>query len=76
MFSSNFNKWKSIDFIIHAVAYSNKTELNGRYIKTSKENFINTLNISCYSFTKIANLFSSINDKWRKLNNFNFLWIK
>jgi len=54
------DKWNSIDFIIHAVAYSNKTELNGRYIKTSKENFINTLNISCYSFTKIANLFSPL----------------
>ena len=50
------DKWKSIDFIIHAVAYSDKAELNGRYITTSKENFINTLNISCYSFTKIANL--------------------
>ena len=53
-------KWKSIDFIIHAVAFSDKTELNGPYIKTSKENFINTLNISCYSFTKIAYLFSSL----------------
>jgi enoyl-[acyl-carrier protein] reductase I len=53
-------KWKSIDFIIHAVAYSDKTELNGKYIKTSRENFINTLNISCYSFTKIAHLFSSL----------------
>lgn len=49
-------KWKSIDFIIHAVAYSEKTELNGKYITTTKENFINTLNVSCYSFTKIANL--------------------
>ena len=39
---------------------SDKIELNGRYIKTSKENFINTLNISCYSFTKIAYLSSSL----------------
>ena len=54
------DKWKSIDFIIHAVAYSDKMELNGRYIKTSKENFINTLNVSCYSFTKIAYLSSSL----------------
>ena len=54
------DKWESIDFIIHAVAYSDKTELNGKYIKTSRENFINTLNISCYSFTKIANLFSPL----------------
>ena len=54
------NKWKSIDFVIHAVAYSDKTELNGRYITTSKENFTNTLNVSCYSFTKIAYLSSSL----------------
>ena len=53
-------KWKSLDFIIHAAAFSDKTELNGRYINTSRINFINTLHISCYSFTKIANLFSSL----------------
>ena len=49
-----------IDFIIHAVAYSDKNELNGRYIDTSKDNFINSLSISCYSFTKIAKLFQPI----------------
>ena len=54
------DKWKSMDFIIHAVAYSDKTELNGRYITTSRENFINTLHVSCYSFTKIACLASSL----------------
>jgi len=53
-------KWNSIDFVVHAVAYSDKSELNGRYITTSKNNFINTLNVSCYSFTKIARLFSSM----------------
>tara|TARA_B100000686_G_C16791666_1_gene979141 strand:- start:1007 stop:1777 length:771 start_codon:yes stop_codon:yes gene_type:complete len=47
-------KWENIDFVIHAVAYSDKNELNGRYLDTSKENFIKTLNISCYSFTEIA----------------------
>jgi enoyl-[acyl-carrier protein] reductase I len=49
-----------IDFIIHAVAYSDKTELNGRYIDTSKDNFINSLSISCYSFTRIAKIFQPI----------------
>ena len=48
------DKFKNIDFIIHAAAFSDKSELNGRYINTSKENFINTLNISCFSFTEIA----------------------
>ena len=49
-----------IDFIIHAVAYSDKNELNGRYLDTSKDNFINSLSISCYSFTRIAKLFQPI----------------
>jgi len=56
-------KWQKLDFIIHAVAYSDKDELNGRYIDTSKDNFIKSLNISCFSFTKIAKLTESlIND--------------
>ena len=50
------NKWGKIDFVIHAVAFSDKNELNGRYIDTSKNNFINSLNISCYSFTNLAKL--------------------
>ena len=57
------NKFGTIDFIIHAVAYSNKNELNGRYIETSKDNFINSLSISCFSFTKIAKVFQPIINK-------------
>jgi len=53
-------KFGTIDFIIHAVAYSDKNELNGRYIDASKDNFINSLSISCFSFTKIAKLFQPI----------------
>ena len=48
------NKWGSLDFIVHAIAYSDKSELTGRFIDTSKENFINTLSISCFSFIDIA----------------------
>lgn len=47
-------KWGSIDFIVHAVAYSDKNELRGKYVDTTQENFINTMNISCYSFTSVA----------------------
>ncbi|MBD1147265.1 enoyl-ACP reductase [Pelagibacterales bacterium SAG-MED31] len=54
------NKFGKIDFIIHAVAFSDKNELNGRYIETSKDNFINSLSVSCYSFTMIAKLFQPI----------------
>ena len=54
------NKWGKIDFIVHSVAYSDKNELSGEYLNTSKENFLNTLLISCYSFTEIAQKFSDI----------------
>ena len=46
--------WNSIDFIIHAIAYSDKEELSGRYLDTTSDNFLNTLNISCFSLTTIA----------------------
>ncbi len=46
--------WGRIDFIVHAIAFSDKDELKGGYIETSRENFLNTLDISCYSFTSVA----------------------
>jgi enoyl-[acyl-carrier protein] reductase I len=47
-------KWGGIDFLVHAVAYSNKEELKGAYIDTSPENFALTMNVSCYSFTAVC----------------------
>jgi enoyl-[acyl-carrier protein] reductase I len=46
--------WGSLDFVVHAIAYSDKGELDGRYVDTTAQNFANTLLISCYSFTAIA----------------------
>ena len=46
--------WGNIDFALHAIAYSDRDELKGRYLDTSRENFANTLDISCYSFTALA----------------------
>lgn len=53
-------KFQNIDFVIHAAAFSDKNELNGKYINTSKDNFIKTLNISCFSFTEISKYASEI----------------
>lgn len=53
MFKEIVKKWGEIDFIVHAVAYSDKEELKGRYVDTSLKNFLNTMHISCYSFTSI-----------------------
>ena len=47
-------RWGALDFVVHAIAYSDKDELDGRYVDTSQENFSKTLLISCYSFTAIA----------------------
>lgn len=46
--------WGKLDFIVHCIAFSDKDELTGRYIETSEENFNRSLNISCYSFTAVA----------------------
>ena len=47
-------QWGSLDFVVHAIAYSDKNELKGRYVDTSLDNFLLSMNISCYSFTAIA----------------------
>jgi enoyl-[acyl-carrier protein] reductase I len=46
--------WESIDFVVHAIAFSDKSELKGRYADTSRENFVRTMLISCFSFTEVA----------------------
>lgn len=48
------DEWGTIDFVIHAIAYSDKNELAGRFIHTTRDNFKNSLAISCYSFIDIA----------------------
>jgi enoyl-[acyl-carrier protein] reductase I len=48
------DKWGEIDFVVHAIAYSDKEELKGRYVDTSRDNFAMSMDISCYSFTAIC----------------------
>ena len=53
-FFKNLNEdFGNLDFIVHAVAFSDKEELKGDYVDTSKDNFLNTMEISCYSFTAL-----------------------
>ncbi|MDC0146371.1 enoyl-ACP reductase FabI [Amylibacter sp.] len=54
LFSELENKWGKIDFIVHAIGFSDKNELRGRYVDTSAENFRMTMDISVYSFTAVA----------------------
>lgn len=53
-FATLKEKWGSIDFVVHAIAYSNKDELTGRFRDTSADNFKNSMHISCFSFIDVA----------------------
>tara|TARA_B110000503_G_C7170345_1_gene423955 strand:- start:2709 stop:3512 length:804 start_codon:yes stop_codon:yes gene_type:complete len=54
LFETVGKRWGKIDFIIHGIAFADKDELRGRYIDTSLPNFLNSMNISCYSLTALA----------------------
>ncbi|MDP5347630.1 MAG: SDR family oxidoreductase, partial [Paracoccaceae bacterium] len=47
-------RWPTIDFVVHAIAFSDKNELTGRFLNTSRANFRNSLDISCYSLIEVA----------------------
>jgi enoyl-[acyl-carrier protein] reductase I len=54
VFGELARQWDRLDFLVHAIAFSDKAELDGRYVDTTKENFTQTMLISCYSFTALA----------------------
>ncbi len=54
VFAALKEKWGSLDFLVHAIGFSDKNELKGRYADTSRENFSRTMVISCFSFTEVA----------------------
>jgi enoyl-[acyl-carrier protein] reductase I len=53
LFDALKERWDSLDFIVHAIGFSDKSELRGRYVDTSKDNFTMTMDISVYSFTSV-----------------------
>jgi len=54
VFETLKDRWGSLDFIVHAIAFSDRSELKGRYANTSRENFNRTMLVSCFSFTEVA----------------------
>ena len=54
VFAAMKDRWGTIDFIVHAIGFSDKRELKGRYADTTRENFSRTMVISCFSFTEVA----------------------
>jgi enoyl-[acyl-carrier protein] reductase I len=54
LFDTIEKKWGGLDFLVHSIAFSDRTELDGPYANTTRANFLNTMDISCYSFTDLA----------------------
>ena len=54
------DQWGSLDFLVHAIAFSDRNELKGRYADTTRENFLRTMVISCFSFTEVAKRASAL----------------
>ena len=60
LFEDIKSQWGQIDFVVHAVAFSDKSELSGEYLNTSRENFLRSMLISCFSFTEVSKEASKI----------------
>lgn len=60
IFAKVEREWGGLDFVIHSIAFSDKNELKGRYVDTTQENFLNTMNISCYSLAAISKRASAL----------------
>lgn len=54
MFATLAKRWGKLDFLVHAIAFSDKSELTGRFVNSSRDNFLNSLDISCYSLIELA----------------------
>jgi enoyl-[acyl-carrier protein] reductase I len=54
LFAEVTRRWRRLDFLVHAIAFSDKDELKGKYLHTTRSNFLRTLDISCYSFTDLC----------------------
>ncbi len=63
LFQEVKSKWNCLDFVVHAIAYSDRNELTGEYLNTTRDNFIKSMIISCFSFTEVAKEASKIMNK-------------
>ncbi len=72
VFETIGREWGGLDFLVHAVAYSDKDELKGRYVDTSLDNFRQTMDVSCYSFTEVARLAEGLMHKGGSLLTLTF----
>lgn len=73
LFKKLETKWGKLDFVVHAIAFSDKDELKGRYVDTSRRNFLNSLDISCFSFTSVAKYASELMKEGGSLLTLSFM---
>ncbi len=62
-FAAIKEKWGRLDFVVHAIAFSDKEQLKGKYVATTRDNFARTMDISCFSFTDVCRRASALMDK-------------
>ena len=67
LFKEIKNKWTNFDFVVHAIAFSDRAELSGEYLNTTRDNFIKSMVVSCFSFTEVAKEASKILEKGSSL---------
>jgi enoyl-[acyl-carrier protein] reductase I len=65
-------EWGRLDFLVHAIAFSDRTQLKGRYAETTRENFVRTMVISCFSFTEVARRAAALMDRHGSLLTMTF----
>ena len=73
VFARIAKEWGSLDFLVHAIAFSDAKELKGRYVDTTRVNFLKSLDISCYSFTAVAQRAASLMTKGGALVTLSYL---
>src|SRR5579871_2292204 len=73
VFTALQQKWGGMDFLVHAIAFSDKNELKGKYVDTSLDNFLLTMNVSCYSFTALARRAAELMTKGGSLVTLSYL---
>ena len=74
MFETLRAKWGQLDFLVHAIGFSDKNELKGRYADTTRENFSRTMVISCFSFTELARRAAELMPAIRRRDDHADLW--
>ncbi len=73
LFATLQKEWGTFDFLVHAIAYSDKNELDGHYVDTTRENFLRTMDISCFSFTALARRAAPLMPKGGSLLSLSYL---